>query len=218
MSHSSLTMARRAALLDFFPERADTVAGRILDLHRRHASAVCRVFDEAISAHAADLRQRKLPPTCLLSLVVSQQDGESADVERPAAVEQADAIDTEIRMAIDDKSNRVIFVRWGELQGKSAALIIILAGPFRQAMQEERAPEQYPLTQTSNLMRQIGCAGDEAVRKRVLRCRNKLTRLAMRAGDPPPSIEAVIENSQWHGYRLNPNRLRIVAPSEIGLT
>jgi hypothetical protein len=25
----------------------------------------------------------------------------------------------------------------------------------------------------------------------------------------------VIENSQWHGYRLNPDRIRIVAISEL---
>jgi hypothetical protein len=39
--------------------------------------------------------------------------------------------------------------------------------------------------------------------------------LAAHAGDPRPSIEAVIESSQWHGYRLNPSRVRIVALSDI---
>lgn len=202
-------------IVGFFPERADTVAGRILDLHRRHASAVCRVFDEAISAHAADLRQGTLPPTCLLSLVVSLQDGESADVERPAAVEQADAIDAEIRITIDEKANRVSFDRWSEVGGNSAALIICLAKPFRQATREERAPEHYPFTQTSNLMSQLRCDDAEVLRRRVLRCRNKLTQLAAHAGDPPPPIDAMIESSQWHGYRLNPNQVRIVAPSDI---
>jgi len=166
-------------IVEFFPERTDTVAGRILDLHRRHASAVCRVFDEAISAHAADFRQGKLPATCLLSLVVSQQGSES------------------------------------EVLGNSAALIICLAEPFRQATRKERAPERYPFTQTSNLMSQLRCNDDEAFRRRVLRCRNKLTQLAAQAGDPRPSIEAVIESSQWHGYRLNPSRVRIVALSDI---
>ena len=28
-------------------------------------------------------------------------------------------------------------------------------------------------------------------------------------------IDAVIENIQWHGYRLNPDRVRLVAPSEL---
>ena len=202
-------------IVEFFPERTDTVAGRILDLHRRHASAVCRVFDEAISAHAADFRQGKLPATCLLSLVVSQQGSESADAGRPAVSGPADAIDPEIRIAIDEKARRVIFDRWGEVLGNSAALIICLAEPFRQATRKERAPERYPFTQTSNLMSQLRCNDDEAFRRRVLRCRNKLTQLAAQAGDPRPSIEAVIESSQWHGYRLNPSRVRIVALSDI---
>jgi len=28
-------------------------------------------------------------------------------------------------------------------------------------------------------------------------------------------LDAVIENSQWHGYWLNPDRIRIVALSEM---
>ena len=173
------------------------------------------MFDEAISAHAADFRQGKLPATCLLSLVVSQQGSESADAGRPAVSGPADAIDPEIRIAIDEKARRVIFDRWGEVLGNSAALIICLAEPFRQATRKERAPERYPFTQTSNLMSQLRCNDDEAFRRRVLRCRNKLTQLAAQAGDPRPSIEAVIESSQWHGYRLNPSRVRIVALSDI---
>jgi hypothetical protein len=202
-------------IVGFFPERTDTVASRILDLHRRHASAVCHVFDEAIKAHAADFREGKLPATCLLSLVVGQQDGEGAGVEQPVAVEQPAATDTEIRIAIDEKADRVSFDRWGEVRGTSAALIIALAEPFRRATREEQAPERYPFTKTSNLMSQLRCDDAEALRRRVLRCRNKVTQLAAHAGDPRPSIEAVIESSQWHGYRLNPSRVRIVALSDI---
>jgi len=94
-------------------------------------------------------------------------------------------------------------------------LIINLAKPFREAMSEERAPEHYPFTATKVLMNQIGCADDETPRKCVQRCRNKLRSLATTAGDPPPTIDAVLENIQWHGYRLNPNRVKIVARSEI---
>ena len=201
-------------IVEFFAERTDTVAGCILDLHRRHASAVCRVFDEAVAAHAADLRRGELPRTCLVSLVVNQRGRESA-AERPAVVEPGDAIDPEIRIAIDEHAKRVIFDRWGEVLGNNAALIICLAEPFRKATREERAPERYPFIQTSNLMSQLRCNDKETLRRRVLRCRSKLTQLAAHAGDPSPSIEAVIESSQWHGYRLNPSQVRIVALSDI---
>jgi 7-cyano-7-deazaguanine synthase in queuosine biosynthesis len=202
-------------VIGFFPERTDAVASRILDLHRRHASAVCRVFDEAISAHAADLRQGNLPATCLLSLVVNRQGNGDPDFGQPTVVEQDDVIASEVRMVINEKAGRVILERWGEVKGQSAQLIITLAGPFRQAMKEECAPENYPFTKTPNLRRQINCADDEALRKLVQRSRNKFSQLATRAGDPPPSIEAVIESSQWHGYRFNPNQVRIVALSDL---
>jgi hypothetical protein len=64
-------------------------------------------------------------------------------------------------------------------------------------------------------MSRTKCNGDETLRRRIMRCRDKLAELARNAGSPPPSLDAVIENSQWHGYRLNPDRVRIVAISEL---
>ena len=202
-------------IVGFFPEPTDRVARRIFDLHRRHVSAVCRVFDEAITSHAAALRQGTLPSTCLLSLIVSRRDGESAYPERSGELDHSGAIGADIRMAVDEVQKRVIFHRWGEIRGVSAELIITLAKPFRQAMRDELAPEHYPFTETSNLIRKTSCDANEGLRRRVLRCRNKIAQLATNAGDPPPSLDAVIENSQWHGYRLNPDRIRIVALSEL---
>ena len=56
-----------------FKERADTAASRIFDLYRRHATTICRVFDDATRAHAPNLREGKLPADCLLSLIVGQR-------------------------------------------------------------------------------------------------------------------------------------------------
>ncbi len=199
----------------YFPEAADTVAGRIFDLHRRHASAVCSVFDAAVSSRAAAFREGTLPSTCLLSLVAGRRAGDSAYPAESRAIERLVLAGPDIRMAIDEDHKRVIFDRWGEIKGVSAGLMIALAEPFRQAKRDELAPERYPFTKTVNLLRQINCPNEETFRRRVLRCRNKITELAKKAGDPPPSFDAVIENSQRHGYRLNPNRIRIVALSEL---
>jgi hypothetical protein len=100
-------------IVGFFPEPTDTVAGRIFDLHRRHASAVGRVFDGAISSHAPALREGSLSLACLLSRVVSQPGSARAYVERTEAGEQAETIDAVIRIAIDEKLKRVIFEGWG---------------------------------------------------------------------------------------------------------
>ena len=58
-------------VVGFFRESENTVAGRIFDLHQRHAAAVCRVFDQSVAAYASALRQGDLPPNCLLRLGVS---------------------------------------------------------------------------------------------------------------------------------------------------
>ena len=198
-----------------FSEPADVVAECIFDLYRRHASAVCRVFDGAIASHSEALRQGDLPADSLLPLVVGQHQG-GASYHVPSEMpEQLDVVRVEIRIAIDEEGQRVVFDGWGEVKGVGAALIIALAEPFRRAMLGELSPERYPFTKSGELCRKTGCDNEETFRRRVLRCRNRIKKLAKAAGDPPPSIESVIENIQWRGYRLNPDRVRIVALTEV---
>jgi hypothetical protein len=202
-------------IVGYFGEPADTVAGRIFDLHRRHAFGVCRAFDEAISAHAGAIREGSLPADCLLSLVAGQRGDMNAYPAPSREPEKVAAIGAQIRMAVDEDGDRVVFDRWGEVTGVGAALLIALAVPFREATRDELAPERFPFTSTANLLRQTHCANDEILRRRVLRCRNRIAKMAKSAGDCRPSIDAVIENSQWYGYRLNPDQVRIVALSEL---
>jgi hypothetical protein len=101
------------------------------------------------------------------------------------------------------------------MTGVIASLIIALAEPFSQALRDERAPERYPYTAASILLSRTKCGDGDTLRRRIKRCRGKIAALAKKAGDPPLSSDAVIENLQWHGYRLNPDRIRIVALSEL---
>jgi hypothetical protein len=199
----------------FFPESADTVGSRIFDLYQRHAATVCRVFDEATRLHASKLLEGTLPADCLLSLGVSQREGGSP-YPLPSDVSALPAtLGPEIRIATDTSRKRVVFDRWGEVTGVSASLIIALAEPFRQAASNELAPEHYPFTETPKLLSQTRCNDGETLRRRIKRCRDTIADLAKKAGDSPPSLDAVTENSQWHGYRLNPDQIRIVAVSEL---
>ena len=93
--------------MGFFAEPPGTVAKRIFDLHRRHAKAVCAVFDRAISTHAAGLREATLPPSCLLTLVVGQRYRESAYPERIPPIEQPIPATSKIRIAIDAKARHL---------------------------------------------------------------------------------------------------------------
>jgi Queuosine biosynthesis protein QueC len=201
----------------FYSEPAGTVGARIFDLHRRHAAAICAVFDRAIASHAAELRQGSLPSSCLLSLVVAQQgaDAVTAYPDRSQVVDRTIMTRPEIRMAVDEKRKRVIFDRWGEIKGVGAELLIFLASLHRQATSNEVAPERYPFAQTRDALSKLHIDGQETLRRRVFRCRKQIETLATNAGDPPPSIDDIIENHQWHGYRLNPDVVRIVAVTEL---
>lgn len=47
---------------------ADQVATKLLDLHKRHARQVCAAIDAAVGTHTAEMREGKLPETCLIAL------------------------------------------------------------------------------------------------------------------------------------------------------
>ena len=192
-------------IVGFFQEPTNTVAGRIFGLYGRHAAAVCRVFDNAIKANASKIREGSLPANCLLSLVVGQrEEGSIYHVPSPAP-EQVIAAAPEIRMSIDEGGKLVVFERWGEIKGASAELIIALAELFRDARRERacaRALSFLRGLEASNVKSIVNPM--QALRRRILRFRNKIKKLARDAGDSEPSLDAVIENSQWHGYLAEP--------------
>ena len=210
MSTFSRITVRRSRIVSHFDQAAGRVARRIYELHRRHAAAVCRVFDSGFDANKADIRNGSLPPDCLLSLVVGQRSEVTSYPAPATAPKMAEAPLQEIRMSVDEVGKRVVFERWGEIKGVGAELLIALAAPFREAREGELPPEGYPYLTKDTLVRQLNCESDEVLRRRVLRCRNAINGLAEQAGGPKPPIDAVIENSQWHGYRLNPDRVRLV--------
>lgn len=48
---------------------ADSSALKIFELHQKHANQVTKVIDSNIAKYASDIRQRKLPSSCLLRMV-----------------------------------------------------------------------------------------------------------------------------------------------------
>ena len=54
------------------PLSSDQVAEQIVQLHRRHSSEVTSVMDEAIRAHASEIREGRLPKSCAIILAVSE--------------------------------------------------------------------------------------------------------------------------------------------------
>jgi hypothetical protein len=175
------------------------------------AAAVAMALTSAPTCRSSG---KNLPADCLLSLVVSQRNGGSSYPALRSASEQV-TLGPGIWMAMDAEQKRVMLNGWGELSGVHASLIIALAAPFRRAVRDELAPEHYPFTKASELMRRTNCSADETLRRRILRCRSQIADVAKNVGSSPPSLDAAIENNPWRGYRLNPDRIRLVAPSEL---
>ena len=216
-------------IVAYFAEPAGEVAERILGLLRRHSAGVCDVIDRAIAEHASALREGSLPPSALLTLVTSRaavhpvssraiQRGRTVDPEQVSgkSPEGAARLPTqEIRIAIHPNGREIIIEGWGRLRNASAELLISLARPHEKAISERRAPENHPFTATRRLAGMLGKVREETLRRRVLRCRTMIAQLAQNAGAVAPALDAVIENNQSHGYRLNPDTVRIVAITEL---
>ena len=118
-------------------------------------------------------------------------------------------------MAIVEEKQHVILADWGEIKGVGAALLIALAEPFRRAAADE-------LRRNDILLRKQVFSFISSIVRMKKHCDavsrefgENITKLAKRKGEAPPSIEAVIENLQRHGYRLNPNTVRIIARSQL---
>jgi hypothetical protein len=201
--------------LRYFPESADTVAGHILDLHRRHAAGVCSVFDQALRLRAPDLRQGTLPSTSLLPLVVSQRDLTARHPQATQVAHHPVERESGVRLAIGEDGDSIIFNRWGKLTGVGARLVLALVKPFSKAVAAQLAPERYPFVKTRDLLRHLGTDNEETLRNQIFRFRRKIQQLARKAGDPTPADDAVIESIQSHGYRLNPDTVRILALNEL---
>jgi hypothetical protein len=56
-------------VLRHLPGSPDSVAAQVYELYRRHATQVNHVVDQGLAGHAAAIRRRELPPSCLLRLV-----------------------------------------------------------------------------------------------------------------------------------------------------
>ena len=90
-----------------------------------------------------------LPADSLLSLVVGQYQGGVSYHVPSEMPEQLAVVHEQIRIAIDEEGQCVVFDGWGEVKGVGAGLIIALAEPFRLAMLNGTFPGAISLHQES---------------------------------------------------------------------
>ncbi|MEK7270552.1 MAG: 7-cyano-7-deazaguanine synthase [Planctomycetota bacterium] len=83
---------------------ADTTALQLFELHQRHAKQVTKVVDDAIAKNASAIRNRTLPPTCLLRLVSDSS----------TAIDAGASTAKKSKDAINPFSGDYVFVRKGQ--------------------------------------------------------------------------------------------------------
>ena len=202
---------------------------KIFQLYKRHAVSVCGVLDKEIAKNASLIRANSLPPSCLLMIAASQRSGE---VRRPAVSDSEDAsnkpqpgfanLESDGRprepvlyLAFDDANKHVLIEKLGVISGPSFELLNALRASFRNAGERELRPELYPFVKTIELAHMLSLE-EGSLRKRVYRFRNEdIPDLCRAAGAPALPEDAILENLPWHGYRLNPFRVRLVSPTHI---
>lgn len=200
-------------------------ARALVNLHKRHGEVIFSVLRRAVRVHAGALVDGSLPPHCLLRMAVSSDrqlydaagevpvaaTDEQAPEKRQQGLEEGSA-GPEIRIAIDT-TKRAVLVQGGlELQGEAVfSLLELLLKTFEEDLGDRRAPENYRYTRARMLAEKLGVQ-EETFRRRVLRIRKMLS--GWFAHDYPLPQDALIENSRWNGYRINP-AVRLLDISEF---
>jgi hypothetical protein len=139
----------------------------------------------------------------------------------PAELEYEDELNearprTEIRIAFDDDRKTVILWSSEQLGGASYSLLHSLRPGYENAKRAGPAPENYPFVDGRKLADQLNIE-ESALRRRISRLRRHLDKCSIACGYGPLSLDAVIENEPWGGYRLNPTVL-VLAASELSLS
>ena len=213
----------------FSGEKEETIVQCIYDLHFRYGKEVGGVIDRAIQQFAKNIREKTLPPGCLLRAVITDDrqgieltrlgDPFSPESSSPKLAE-TDARDfrhtPRIELALDEDRGQVVIDGLGDV-GTNAhfEIIAVLAERYRADLQAELKPVNYAFVAAETLMDRIGVDSEPALRKRISGFRKSVAGLALRIWGLPLSRNEVIENKSRSGYRLNP-AVQIVDPKQLG--
>jgi hypothetical protein len=117
----------------------------------------------------------------------------------------------EIQIAVNEAA-RIVHVRGGlEFKRADYDFLRALLHVVEEDLRNQRARENYRSTGARVLARDLNIQ-EPTVRQRVLRIRRRL--FEWFADDYPLPQDALIENTSWNGYRINP-AVRLLSLSEI---
>lgn len=201
------------------PGSPDANVRKIWELHRRHGREVISVIDDELKAHASLTAMSALPPSSLLSMVVSPVAKQPAYVDpveyEPTAGAQA-AMDTHdytpkrILFAVDIKNCKVIFEKGLEFGGMIYGLIAGLVEDFEADLDAGTFQDQHRFVKAKTLAKRL-TIDEQSLRQRVSRSRKKIEKSFLQVLGRQLDTADIIENQEWRGYRLNPYLLLVKA-------
>jgi 7-cyano-7-deazaguanine synthase in queuosine biosynthesis len=208
----------------FRTEGIEAAVQKAYELHCRYGSEIGKVIDNAIGKYALDIRERTLPPGCLLRSVITDHQVEvnrtaldvpwasakleqgEEDFKRPARIE----------LAFDQRRMQLVIDGLGDV-GTVAHFVLVsaLATQYRADLAEGLKPDNHGFVPTKTLMDLLGIDSETALRQRISEFRKRVVELARDRWGLPLGRGAVIENKFRAGYRLNP-AVVLIDPAQIG--
>ncbi len=119
-----------------------------------------------------------------------------------------------IRMAFDGRAEKVHVEGLEPLDGGIFELLDVLRATFVADLDARRDPAAFTFVTTQALTKRFGISA-EALRRRILRARQRVQRDLERHLHRTTAEDDVIESVPWKGYRLNPLVVRVVDVSEL---
>ena len=192
--------------ISYLGESAEAALKRITGLLQRHGASVSGVMRSELGARGHE----DLPLSTLPRLYV---DDEAARLTGPVGESQSINValpESKVVLAFDRQNQVAILDEALEIRsGATHQLLWALAEKHLQASGQGLAPLDYPFTTTAKLAHRLGREGDAAIRQLVSRARSHLKSKLVSAGKDGELGQELIENSPWHGYRLNPDLVEV---------
>jgi hypothetical protein len=190
----------------------DKVIRDLIDLHRRHGEQITGVIKAGLVQYKDALSKGLMAPGSLLTFVVGEQQGTLPKPDRRLSKpETGEGAGSKISLMIDTTRNVYSVNVLPAIEGKaSVALLVLLAERYRKDRNAERKLADFAYVSTRELIAALEI-DDDALRRRVERIRDKISKALAEAGNATTDREIVIQSMTWGGYRLNPS-VSLVAP------
>ena len=185
-------------------EPPNTALKRIVDLLKRHGSSVATVMRDEQSAK----RSGAIPTNSLLNLYgIAQR--EQLFVSQTSATEMSVRTEEIFDLAFHKRSKVIWIDNAVQIKGAGFKLLNVLAAEFLKGAGQGLDLLDYPTIDAGKIASLMDMQDDTGVRQSVSRTRTLLGKKFASAGFDPEDGKNLIENINWHGYRLRPDRVQV---------